>query len=184
MGRLRLCRSNLAKLPLSAGTGDQMCHLLGGGTSSCAGGKGEAHWAPRQPQTPPLTSSSSTRSLSSRAPPPWLTWLRPSVSPAPRSVHPAQRRRPLSQKRGPGRWRLKGTGAGAAGAGRTPLTRCALPWALAPPLPSPAQPPGCNTPIPCGRPHLQALRLSPLYLTIHLTFRFPCPSVSSSYWHL
>lgn len=98
MGKLRLCRSNLAKLPLSAGTGDQMCHLLRGGTSSCAGGKGEAHWAPRQPQDPPLTSSSGTRSLSSRAPPPWLTWLRPCVSPAPRSLHPAQRRRPLSAR--------------------------------------------------------------------------------------
>lgn len=121
----------------------------GGGTSSCAGGKGKAHWAPRQPRAPPLTSSSGVRSLGSRAPPPWLTWLRPCVSPAPRSLHPAQRRRPLSApKPGPGRWRLKGTGAGATGAGRAPLSRCALPRALAPPLPRPAQPPGCDTPFP------------------------------------
>lgn len=125
----------------------------GGGTSSCAGGKGKAHWAPRQPRAPPLTSSSGVRSLGSRAPPPWLTWLRPCVSPAPRSLHPAQRRRPLSApKPGPGRWRLKGTGAGATGAGRAPLSRCALPRALAPPLPRPAQPPGCDTPLPrCGQ---------------------------------
>lgn len=156
----------------------------GGGTSSCAGGKGKAHWAPRQPRAPPLTSSSGVRSLGSRAPPPWLTWLRPCVSPAPRSLHPAQRRRPLSApKPGPGRWRLKGTGAGAAGAGRAPLSRCALPRALAPPLPRPAQPPGCDTPFPrCGQGLISSrVRLSPRVLTMHLTCGCPCPSVSSSY---
>lgn len=39
-----------------------MRHLLWGGASSCAGGKGEAHWAPRQPRAPPLTSSSRAQS--------------------------------------------------------------------------------------------------------------------------
>lgn len=104
---------------------------------------------------------------------------RPEI-PAPRpAAAPAQR-----QKRGSGRWRLKGTGAGAAGAGRAPLSCCALPRALAPPLPRPAQPPGCDTPFPpvteASSPGALALSSLPHYAS----FGFPCPSVSSSYWHL
>lgn len=55
------CRKNLAKATLNAGTGAQMCQLLRGCASSCAGGKGEAHWAPRQPRAPPLTFSRAVR---------------------------------------------------------------------------------------------------------------------------